>query len=241
MLTCSSTKRASTSGICLTTSRPRSLEPRRVHDRSSSILSTCCGSGLVSCFCTCCVSFRATSWMISSHSMTGRFSSSWLRVQGLIGRCFFPNARPSPIRATVSVSFVLSWAKASCASKRWERGIRTWSSCVIRPLLCGLLWVRVDCHTSVLWSRCGKTQSANPRTQTKRHASSSPSLLVSLGAGHFALVCACGIGRRCILSWPVRQLANADGHAVLPQRIADGSPVTASLTASLTACRTRRR
>ena len=31
---------------------------------------------------------------------------------------------------TISVSSTSSWAKASCVSKRWERGIRIWSSCV---------------------------------------------------------------------------------------------------------------
>ena len=45
----------------------------------------------------------------------------------------------------------------------------------------------VDCQTSVPWSHCGGAHSADPRTQTRRHASSSPSLLVSAGAGHSAL------------------------------------------------------
>ena len=51
-------------------------------DRIPSILSTRCGSGLVACFCTCCASFRATSWMTSACSVTGRSSSSWLMVKG---------------------------------------------------------------------------------------------------------------------------------------------------------------
>ena len=55
-----------------------------VHDRISSILSTNCGSGLVVCFWTCCVSFRATSRLTSPFSVTGRSTNSWPRVQGLI-------------------------------------------------------------------------------------------------------------------------------------------------------------
>ena len=106
-------------------------------------------------------------------------------------KCSFRGKHHAPIKATVSMSSVLSWAKASCASKRWQRGIRIWSSCVIRPLPRGPLWVQVDCQTSVLWTHCGRTHSADPRTLTKLHLHR-PSLFRL--AGHLAL----GV---CILSW----------------------------------------
>ena len=102
------------------------------------------------------------------------------------------------------------------ASKRWERDHDLVLVCHLTSgpwvLLGSSRWVRLSCIVKRL--SYGRLCSADPRTQTRRHASSSPSLLASAGA--------------------VRQLADAVVHVV--QRLAEESPVSASLS-SLTACR----
>ena len=135
--------------------------------------------GLIICFCTCCVSFRATSWMTSTYSATSRSSSSWLRVQGLIGR---RNARsmaramlPFRMRGRLQSGPQSPCHPCSCgreyhARPSAGRGIRIWSSCVIRPLLHGSFGARVDesdSRTSLVCSHCGRTHSADPNTQTR--------------------------------------------------------------------------
>ena len=114
------------------------------HDRTFSILSTRCSSGLVVCICTCCVLLRATSWM-TSH-VFGDWSFHRLLAEGseLIGwRKVRPHGkyhasfrlRDHLRSATVSVSSMSSWAKASRTSKCQERDQDLFLVCRSRVLV----------------------------------------------------------------------------------------------------------
>ena len=141
----------------------RNLED--VRNRTSTIFSTSCGSGLATCFCTCCVSFPATSWKAFTFSVTGCSSDSWLRVQRLIGwiktRSCGKHQASFPMR-----DHLRSRPQSSChpclrgrrhrARPNAGRGIQILSPCDIRLLPREPFWVRVD---------------GSNRTQTRRQAS----------------------------------------------------------------------
>ena len=102
-----------------------------VRDRISSIFPTSCGSGLVTCFCTWCVSFCATSWMTSTSLFVGKHRAPCQMRDHLRSGPQSP-CHPCPR------------GQRNRARPNAGRGIGIWSACVIRLLPRVFLWVRVD-------------------------------------------------------------------------------------------------
>ena len=157
--------------------------------------------------------------MTSSYSVTGRSSLSWLRVQVLIG-----------------------WRKVRSHGKhhvsfRMRNHLRSGLQSPCHPCPRGRKQTvkRLSCGPTVVELTL-PILAHEPDTTLHLHCWS-----LLPGAGHPALGMRSRDGAPLLLelAGPVRHLADAPVQAALPQRPAEESPVTASLS-SLTACRTRR-
>ena len=119
-----------------------------------------CNSGLVICFCTCCVSFRATSCVFGDWSFLKLLTRSG---QALLSECVTVSDPGHGLRV-IHVLVVEGIAHVQALREGSRSGLSMYH------------------QTSA--SHCGTTRSADPRTQTRLQASFSPSHLAPAGAGN---------------------------------------------------------